>query len=47
MWAFGVVMDAPFFDDDLYFSEVVEDLTIQTFIPEFAVEGFAIAIHAR
>jgi hypothetical protein len=41
---FGVVVDAPLLDDDLCFPEAVEDLPIEAFIPEFAVEGFAESI---
>jgi hypothetical protein len=37
-------MDAPFFDDDLGFPEAVEDLTVQQFVPEFTVEGLAVAV---
>ena len=44
MRAFGVVVDAPLLDNHLCLPEAVEDLTIEAFIPEFAVEGFAIPI---
>jgi hypothetical protein len=47
VWTFGVLVDAPILDDDLRFSETVEDFSIQTFIPEFAVEGFAEPILPR
>jgi len=40
MWAVGVVVVAPFLADHLGFLEAVEDFAIQTFIREFAVEGF-------
>ena len=40
MWALGVVVDAPAFDDDLGFLQAIEDLAVEAFIPEFAVEGF-------
>ena len=39
-----IVMDAPLFDDRLGFLEAVEDLAIEAFIPELAVEGLAVAV---
>jgi hypothetical protein len=39
-----VVMDAPLLDDDFRFLEAVDDLAIEAFIPELAVEGLAVAI---
>jgi hypothetical protein len=44
---FGVVVDAPFLNDYLSFLETVEDFAIQTFVPELAVEGFAVAVLPR
>ena len=44
MWAFGVVVDAPFLDDHLGFLETVGDLAIEAFIPELVIEGFAVAV---
>ena len=44
MRTFGVIVDAPFLDDHLGFLETVEDFAVQTFIPELAIEGFAIAV---
>ena len=44
MRAFRVVVDAPLLNDDLCFSKTVEDLPIEAFIPELAVEGFAVAV---
>ena len=44
MQTFGVVVDAPHLDDRLRFLETVEDLAIEAFIPELAVEGFAVAV---
>ena len=38
-----IVMDAPLFDDRLG-REAVEDLAIEAFIPELAVEGLAVAV---
>jgi hypothetical protein len=40
----GVVVDAPALDDRLGFPEAVEDLAIEQFIPEFAIEGLAVAV---
>lgn len=37
-------MDAPDLDDHLRLPEAVEDFAIEAFVPEFAVEGLAIAI---
>ena len=37
-------MDAPFLDDHLRFFETVEDLTVETFISELAIEGFTVSI---
>jgi hypothetical protein len=34
----------PSLNDDLSFSEGVEDFSIEQFIPEFAVEGFAVSV---
>ena len=39
-----VVVDAPLFDDHLGFLKAVEDLAIEAFIPELAVEGLAVAV---
>ena len=39
-----IVVDAPLFDDRLGFLEAVEDLAIEAFIPELAVEGLAVAV---
>ena len=44
MWTFRVVVRVPILDDDLRFAGTVEDLTIQAFVPEFAIEGFAVAV---
>jgi hypothetical protein len=39
-----IVMDAPFFDDPLGFPEALEDLAVQQFAPELAVQGLAAAV---
>jgi hypothetical protein len=45
VWAFGVVVDTPFLDDDVCLPETVEDFTIEAFIPELCSVAFqAIAI---
>jgi len=40
----GVVLCAPLFDDDLGFTQRIEDFAVQTFIAQLAVETFAVAI---
>ena len=40
MQAFGVVVDAQHLDDRLRFLVTVEDLTIEAFVSELAVESF-------
>jgi hypothetical protein len=47
MWALCVVVDAPVLDDHLGLSEAVEDLAIEAFIPELAIEGLAVAVLPR
>jgi hypothetical protein len=47
MWALCVVVDAPGLDYHLSFLETVEDLAIQAFIPELAIEGLAVAVLPR
>jgi hypothetical protein len=37
-------MDAPLFDDRLGFLEAVEDLAVQQFVSELAVEGLAVTV---
>ena len=43
----SVVMPTPLPSDDLGFLERVENLAIQKFIPEFAVEALAVAVFPR
>jgi hypothetical protein len=40
----GVVVNTPVLDDHLSLLQAVEDLTIQAFVPELAVEGLAITV---
>src|SRR5271163_435420 len=40
----GVVLRAPLFDDNLRFAQRIEDLAVQTFVAQLAVETFAVAI---
>ncbi len=42
--AFGVVVFPPLFDQDLGFSQTVEDFTVQELIPESGVEAFAVSV---
>ena len=44
MWAFRVVVFPPFFDQDLSFSQAVEDFAIQELIPEPGVEAFTVSV---
>ena len=44
MWAHSVVVTSPAFDDDLRFSECVEDLTIQEFVAQTRVEALNVPI---
>ena len=39
-----VVMETPLLDDHLGFPEAVEDLAIEAFVPELAVERFTKAV---
>src|SRR5689334_3695090 len=42
-----VVFTPPPFDHDLRFLQAVEDFSVEQFISEFAVEGFAVAVLPR
>ena len=44
MWSFRVVAPPPLLVDDLILFKVVEDLTIQEFIPEAGIEPLAITV---
>ena len=44
MRTFGVVVDAPHLNDILSFFESIEQLAIEAFVPELAVEGFAVTV---
>ena len=37
-------MTAPAFDDHLGFFEGVKDFSVESFVPQFAVERFAVAV---
>jgi hypothetical protein len=43
----GVVVDAPFLDDRLGFLKAVEDLPIEQFVSQLAIERFAISVLPR
>ena len=47
MWALGVVVAPPALDDDLRFSEAVEDLPVEQLVSEFGVEALAVAVLPR
>ena len=40
----GVVVVAPLLDEDPGFLEAAEDLPVEKFVPQLAVEAFAIAV---
>jgi hypothetical protein len=45
--AYGVVLITPLPDDDLGFLEAVEDLLVEAFVTQLAVEGLAVAVLPR
>jgi len=47
VWSFGVVVFPPFFDQDLRFTQAVEDLAIQELISEPGIEAFAVSVFPR
>ena len=47
MRPYGVVVASPGFDHDLGLLQCVEDLAVEQFIAQFAVEAFAIAVLPR
>ena len=44
MRSLSIVMDASLLDDDHGFPKAGEDLAVQQFVPELAVEGLPVAI---
>ena len=40
----GIVLNPPLFNDDLGFAQRIEDLAVQAFIAQLAIETFAVAI---
>lgn len=40
----GVVVAAPFLDQDLGFAQCVEDITVEEFIAKTGIEAFTVAI---
>ena len=44
VWSFGVVMVPPSFNDDLGFTQGIEDFAVQQFIPHSPVEAFAVPV---
>jgi hypothetical protein len=46
VWAQSVVVAPPVFDHDLSFLQGVKDFSVEQFVTQFAVEGFAIAVRA-
>lgn len=47
VWPEGVVFHSPTLDEYLCFSEGIEDLSVQQFVSQFAVEAFAVAVFPR
>ena len=47
MWSFCIVVLPPLFNQNLRFSQAVEDLPVQQFIPEAGVEALAVSIFPR
>ncbi len=47
MRSFGIVEVSPLLDQHLSFPQSVEDFSVQTFIPEFAVEALTVTIFPR
>lgn len=44
MWSLCIVVFSPFFDQDLGFTQSIEDLSIEQFVPEPAIEAFTISV---
>lgn len=44
VWPDGVIVAAPFLDQDLGFAQGVEDLAVEEFIAKSGVEAFTVAI---
>jgi len=47
MWSFGVVVFPPFLDDDVRFSERVEDFTVKQLVSHPSVKAFTISVLPR
>ena len=43
----GVVVDAPLLDQHLCFSQRVEDFSVEQFVAQLAIEGFAVTVLPR
>ena len=43
----GVIVTSPALDDDLGFTQRIEDLTIEQFIPQASIEAFDVAVLPR
>jgi len=44
VWAHGVIVLPPPFDENLSLAQGIEDLPVQQFLPELPVEGLAVAL---
>ena len=44
VWSLCVVVFSPFFDDDLCFPQALEDLSVEQFISEPAIEALAVTM---
>ena len=47
MWADGVVVTAPAFDDDLSFPQRVKDLAVEQFVTQACIKTFDKAVLPR
>ncbi len=47
MWALGVVVSSPLFDDDLRLSQRIEDFPVEEFVPEPCIKALDVAVLPR
>jgi hypothetical protein len=47
MWALGVIVPTPGFDDDPRLGEAVEDFPVEQFVAKLRVEALAVAVLPR
>ena len=44
MRPYGVVVASPVLDDDLGFTQRIEDLSVEQFVPQASIEAFDVAV---